>query len=255
MIESAETGKELFAGDLQGIDATIRRLEEQVTQIKAYLKSEEDALRHSQAILHAFSLQAAHIDRLANHLASHHVAHVSLSSAERSTSPPLRERSVNITKMAPKKGHRREQGSTKGEAEPTSSARASRAPRRFVTMEEFGSVSTYMRGRLTADKVNAALDELASRAESNAALVSAARKGRSLGSERKHAQWLAYRVANHELLRGQQWWVMDGDLRGGKALRMDNTGRMILTLLRHVGRLSEARIGIDGVTHLVYMLV
>ncbi len=36
---------------------------------------------------------------------------------------------------------------------------------RYITGEELTSVSSYMRGRLTADKCNAALDELAGLAE------------------------------------------------------------------------------------------
>lgn len=52
-----------------------------------------------------------------------------------------------------------------------------------------------MRGRLTADRANAALDELAEHASRNAALVAAARRGRAAGAAKQHAMWLAYSVA------------------------------------------------------------
>ena len=42
-------------------------------------------------------------------------------------------------------------------------------PNRYITGDELASVSSYMRGRLTADKCNAALDELAGLAEVGAA--------------------------------------------------------------------------------------
>ena len=52
-----------------------------------------------------------------------------------------------------------------------------------------------MRGRLTADKINAALDELVGYAEANATLVAAARKNKGAGADKRHAQWLLYNVA------------------------------------------------------------
>ena len=52
-----------------------------------------------------------------------------------------------------------------------------------------------MRGRLTADRVNAALDEMAALAEANAALVAAARRNRACGADKKHAMWIAFHVA------------------------------------------------------------
>jgi Spindle and kinetochore-associated protein 1 len=140
---------------------------------------------------------------------------------------------------------------------PVSSAAAAlplTAVRRSVTQNEFDSISPYMRGRLTAEKVNAALDELITRAESSATLVSNARRNRPLGNDRKHAQWLLYNLAPHEALKGKVW-VMEADLKSGAALRLDNTGKTILTLLRHLGRVAELRINADGATHLVYAVL
>lgn len=52
-----------------------------------------------------------------------------------------------------------------------------------------------MRGRLTPDKINAALDELAGLAEANAAMVAAARRNRATGPDKKHAMWVAFNIA------------------------------------------------------------
>ena len=41
-----------------------------------------------------------------------------------------------------------------------------------------------------------------------------------------------------EGIRGKFWFV-DSDLKGGTALKLDKTGKAILTVLRHLGRLSE----------------
>lgn len=41
-----------------------------------------------------------------------------------------------------------------------------------------------------------------------------------------------------EGIRGKFWFV-DSDLKGGSALKLDKTGKAILTVLRHLGRLTE----------------
>lgn len=69
------------------------------------------------------------------------------------------------------------------------------AHRRYISSAELESLSSYMRGRLTADRVNQSLDELAAHAARNAALVLAARRGRVAGADKRHGMWLAYSVA------------------------------------------------------------
>ena len=168
-----------------------------------------------------------------------------------------------------------------------------------------------MRGRVTADKCNAALDELAGLAEANAAMVAAARRNRATGPDKKHAMWVAFNLAvsgaglggcwglwlacfsscicapcattmrtlpaqptqpcpatpnhpplcatlaqqTHEQLKGGRSWLLESDLRTGSAVRLDKSGRTLLTLLRHLGRLQELRVQADGATHLVYILL
>ena len=153
-----------------------------------------------------------------------------------------------------------------------------------------------MRGRLTRDRINAALDELAGHAEGNAALVLAARRNRPLGADKRHAIWMLYNIevgrwwggaGRHpgrslglagcfgggapltclssafwvrrsadvrllslllllplpqcaEPLRGRPW-VLEADLKAGAHLRLDKSGKAMLTLLRHLGRLAEVR--------------
>ena len=41
-----------------------------------------------------------------------------------------------------------------------------------------------------------------------------------------------------EGIRGKFWFV-DSDLKGGTALKLDKTGKAILTVLRHLSRLTE----------------
>lgn len=43
------------------------------------------------------------------------------------------------------------------------------------------------------------------------------------------------------------YWLLDMDLKDGNALKHDKTGKAILTILRHLGRVQEVRAGGDGV--------
>jgi len=125
--------------------------------------------------------------------------------------------------------------------------------RRYITQDEFDSVSSYMKGRLTADKVNAALDELAGFAEQNAVLVLAARKNKTAGYDRKHAIWLHTNIWHHSFLKGK-FWALEADLKAGTALKLDKSGKSCLTILRHLKRIGEVRIQADGSTHIVYSI-
>lgn len=54
------------------------------------------------------------------------------------------------------------------------------------------------------------------------------------------AGWVppAAALQGREGLRGQYWFT-EAELRNGVALRPDKTGKALLTLLRHMGRVSE----------------
>ncbi len=45
-------------------------------------------------------------------------------------------------------------------------------------------------------------------------------------------------VQAKEGIRGRHWFL-ESDLKGGATLKMDKTGKAILTVLRHLGRLIE----------------
>lgn len=69
-------------------------------------------------------------------------------------------------------------------------------PRQYVSQHELDSVCSYMKGRLTIERINKAVDEMASRAESNSKLVEVARsKGGTITSEeRRHAIEVLYKI-------------------------------------------------------------
>ena len=112
--------------------------------------------------------------------------------------------------------------------------------------------------------MNAAIEEVAAYAEANLRLIGAARDSniKLSGAERKRATVLLHDVAVSSVLceanvgpavdhdanncawqtkegvKGRHWFL-DNDLKSGTSLKLDKTGKAMMTLLRHLGRLSE----------------
>ncbi|EFN57576.1 hypothetical protein CHLNCDRAFT_143235 [Chlorella variabilis] len=233
-----DTTRQLHTQDVEAIEATVRALEHKLRDIKAYVAREAAAIPQVEAVVAACQLQQHHLHHIAGHLPTY--------------LPSLRSPEVagvkENSRAAPNQAAAADGGGGGGPK------KRPPAPRRYITADELASVSSYMRGRLTADRINAALDEMAALAEGNAAMVAAARRNRATGPNKKHAMWIAFNVAPHEPLKGRSW-VLEADLRTGTAVRLDKTGKALLTLLRHLGRLQEVRVQADGATHLVYVML
>lgn len=112
-----------------------------------------------------------------------------------------------------------------------------------VTKSELEKVPKYMRGRLTADKCNEALDELARLIDERARLLqlpaSAAARLRPPQSdqyERFRAMQLAARESKTPVPRR---FVSEHDFVDSPTLRLDNTGKMLFSTLRHLGAVRE----------------
>ncbi len=74
-------------------------------------------------------------------------------------------------------------------------AQSSPLPLRYISQAELASVSSYMRGRLTIETVNSAIDDAASHAEANAKLMAATKANSVKPADRKRATTLLHCVA------------------------------------------------------------
>lgn len=158
-------------------------------------------------------------------------------------------------KTAPSPAGRRMLEQQQQESQKKQNKTQSMLERRYIDQSELDGVSSYMKGRLTVDKMNAALDELAGHAESNAELVHAAKRNKTSGVDRKHAMWLLTHIAKHPSVAGT-YFALESDLKAGNALKTDKTSKSILTVLRHLRRIKEVRIPVQGEhTHVVYTFV
>ncbi|KAL6130688.1 hypothetical protein ACLB2K_069067 [Fragaria x ananassa] len=111
----------------------------------------------------------------------------------------------------------------------------------FAEETDFESLKTqiYMRGRLTLEKVNAAINDMATYAEANYQLIAAPKK--NVAGDRWEKALEIRDIAMHDAVKGKHFFL-ETDMKG-PSLKLDNTGKAILTVLRHLGRVSETRIG------------
>ncbi|XP_043813093.1 spindle and kinetochore-associated protein 1 homolog isoform X2 [Manihot esculenta] len=134
-------------------------------------------------------------------------------------------------------------GTLKAEEEPAALPKGKKGrvspPLWYITADELDSLSSYMRGRLTLDKVNSAINDMAAYAETNAQLIGASKKK---VAENLWEKALEVRdIAMTETIKGKHFFL-ETDIKG-PTLKLDNTGKAILTVLRHLGRINETRIG------------
>ncbi|KAL4585841.1 hypothetical protein LXL04_010467 [Taraxacum kok-saghyz] len=117
----------------------------------------------------------------------------------------------------------------------------------FITANELDSLSSYMRGRLTLDKINAAINDMAVYAQANSQLITAPRKKLTESNIEKALE--IREIGMTEGVKGKHFFL-ETDIKG-PSLKLDTTGKAILTVLRHLGRLTETRIG----HHRVFILL
>ncbi|KAH7849996.1 hypothetical protein Vadar_026358 [Vaccinium darrowii] len=218
--------------DLSAVDATLKAMELQVHDIKDRLREETLAIPKAKKLIEASLRQQKKLQSMAAHVPSQLLGRVTTINQEPSRCP-LPEtsnqefglRSLNLEDepaLLPKE--------KKGRPS---------APLWYITSDELDSLSSYMRGRLTLDKVNAAINDMAAYADANAQLIAAPRKKLSENMLDKALE--LKEIGSTETVKGKHFFL-ETDVKG-PSLKLDNTGKAILTVLRHLGRISETRIG------------
>lgn len=198
----------------------MRALEHKLRDIRAYVQREAAAIPQVEAVVAACQLQQQHLQHIAGHLPTYLPSLRSpdmAGSKENSRAAPnaAAPQGMEAAAAGPKKrppaprrlacnsfDARRQQPLSPLDPalqrfqlkRPLKTHTATLPRPRYIAASELSSVSSYMRGRLTADKVNAAIDELAGLAEANAAAVASARRNRAVGPDKKRAMWLAFHV-------------------------------------------------------------
>ncbi|CAA0842688.1 Spindle and kinetochore-associated protein 1 homolog [Striga hermonthica] len=215
--------------DLSAIDAALKGMELQVQNIKNRLRDEARAVPKAKKLIEAAMVQRKKLE--------------SVSAFVPSSVP---DRCTNLNRDTDKCVQREEYKQDPGfqslkHEEPAPKEKKGRGPPPmwYITGDELNSVPPYMKQRLTLDKVNSAIGDMAAYAEANAQLIAAPRK--KLADNNLDKALELREIAMTDAVKGK-YFFLEADIKG-PSLKLDNTGRALLTVLRHLGRITETRVG------------
>ncbi|XP_027112997.1 SKA complex subunit 1 homolog [Coffea arabica] len=218
--------------DLTAIDAALKGMELQVHKIKDRLREERQAIPKAQKLIKA-SLRQQKILKGISACVPAYLPEMMTSRNQiaqncvPSVPPQCQDyQSIESLKLEEPAAPKEKKG------------RAS-APLWYITADELTSLPQYMKGRLTLDKVNAAINDMAAYADANAQLIAAPRK--KLNESTLERALELREIATSEVIKGKHFFL-ETDIKG-PTLKFDTTGKGILTVLRHLGRITEDRIG------------
>ncbi|CAN6205384.1 unnamed protein product [Urochloa humidicola] len=229
--------------DLKSVNASVTAMESQVQDIRRRLQEELDAIPKAKKLIDRSLKQQEKLQHMLANLPSGMREDVCATHLEQSSSRMLPE-CFNYSSSV----HEYNECELKIKEEPVAAPKKGRAPapRWYISTEELDSLSSYMRGRLTLEKVNIAINEVASYADANAHLVTCPKQKVSADMWDKALELRD--IAATGAVKGKPFFL-EVDIKG-PGLKLDNTGKAILTVLRHLGRIHETRIG----HHRVFLL-
>ncbi|CAF2113259.1 unnamed protein product [Brassica oleracea var. botrytis] len=221
--------------DLTAIDTALSSMELQVQSIKDRLREETEAIPKAKKLIEASLKQQEKLQRMSVYAPSHFPDKTTMLNSDINRCL-LQE---NVKKHEQSSALRSLKSEEDAPVLPKEKKGRGSPPLWHITVDELDSLSSYMRGRLTLEKVNAAINDMVSYAEANAHLISAPKQKLA---ENLWEKALKLRdIVTSGALKGKHFFL-ETDMKG-PMLKLDNTGKAILTVLRHLGRVSETRIG------------
>ncbi|KAJ6804588.1 spindle and kinetochore-associated protein 1-like protein isoform X4 [Iris pallida] len=224
--------------DLTSVDAALKSMESQIQTIKERLQEERAAIPKAKKILELSLRQQRELQHMLSHVPSAAVLEAAALHCDQNPSSS----SLDAQDYHEASALKEEPAVLPKEKKVRNSA-----PRWYVTGDELDSLSSYMRGRLTLDKINIAINEIAMHADSNFQLITVPKKKLAEDSWDKALELRD--IAMAESVKGKHFFL-ESDMKG-PGLKLDNTGKAILTVLRHLGRIQESRIGHHRVITLI----
>lgn len=216
--------------DLSAIDAALKGMELQVQKIKDRLREETQAIPKAKKLIEASIRQQKKLQEMSAFVPSYFPEKIHVMKQDPGKCW-LQEPCKEDLSFEPQK--------LKEPAAPREKKARASAPLWYITAEELNSLPQYMKGRLTLDKVNAAINDMAAYADVNFQLITAPRK--KLTDNTLERALELREIAMSESVKGKHFFL-ETDMKG-PVLKFDTTGKGILTVLRHLGRISECRIG------------
>ncbi|KAL6896722.1 hypothetical protein ACP4OV_007294 [Aristida adscensionis] len=209
--------------DLSAVDATVTAMEAKLQAIRRHLQKERDAIPKAKKLVEQSLKQQEKLQHMLANLPSGMREDVFATPLAHASSRMSSE-CLNVTSSVPKVV----EYDLKIKEEPVAAPKRGRAPapRWYISTDELDSLPSYMRGRLTLEKVNIAINEVATYADSNAQLVGGPKKKLSEDAWEKALELRD--IAATEAVRGKHFFL-EADIKG-PGLKLDHTGKAILTL-------------------------
>ncbi|KAM0853117.1 hypothetical protein ACQ4PT_051299 [Festuca glaucescens] len=158
--------------DLAAVDASVTAMEAQVQAIRRRLQEELDAIPKAKKLVEKSLKQQQKLQ--------HMLANVPSGMREDVVATPLEQSSAKMLPECFSFSTPAEflDSDFKIKDEPVAAPKKGKgaAPRWYISTEELDSLSSYMKGRLTLEKVNIAINEVATYADANAHLVACPKK-------------------------------------------------------------------------------
>ncbi|WVZ16575.1 hypothetical protein V8G54_009557 [Vigna mungo] len=231
--------------DLSAVDAAVSAMELQVKAIKDRLREETRAIPKTKKLIDASLRQQKKLQNMSLHVPYQMVDRVTVSHLETSRclfpefsgqdSGSFEALKLDEEPAAVPKGTESRNRKNLDKLNTTEEKKGRGSPPTwYITGSELDSLSS-----LTLEKVNAAINDMVSYAETNSQLIVAPKKKLA---ENHWEKALEIRdIATMEGIKGKHFFL-EADIKG-PSLKLDNTGKAILTVLRHLGRINETRIG------------
>lgn len=214
---------------LRSIDKELLELEASLDILQDQVEKERSLLEQGEALQNISSKLSERLQHVASHLPTH------LPGVEKKTkrSSEVEEETAKGTVHNPRKMPRQAKRATSA-----SNISGSEFPKlAYLTVEEFEEVPKYIKGRISYEQVNNAIDEIRKAITAKYKIM---RLPRSAMGEPVMKKYKAFKEAETPETEGEYFFI-DDDLKTYSQLKMDATGRAILTMLRHCGRLGEVR--------------
>uniref|UniRef100_A0A0D9WYV3 Spindle and kinetochore-associated protein 1 homolog n=1 Tax=Leersia perrieri TaxID=77586 RepID=A0A0D9WYV3_9ORYZ len=158
--------------DLAAVDVSVTAMEAQVQAIRRRLQEECEAIPKAKKLVDQSLKQQQRLQHMLANMPSG-MREDAFATLEQSSSKMLHQ-SLNFSSADPEVIDH----DLKIKEETTAAPKKGKgpAPRWYISTEDLDSLSSYMRGRLTLEKVNIAINEVATYADANAHLVACAKK-------------------------------------------------------------------------------
>ncbi|XP_031564580.1 spindle and kinetochore-associated protein 1-like [Actinia tenebrosa] len=212
--------------DLKSINNEVTEIEQILSKMREQLVTEKQNLDRGKALVEMVQEYRDNIKHIANNLPSH----LPNTKREASNKEQSTKHSIPINQ---------EQHSIK-RAKVTSRNGDIEVPQiPYLTVDEFGTVPKYIKGRINYQQVNDAIDEINKVIKAKYKILNLPR---SAMGEPIMKKYKAFKEAETEETKGHYFFI-ENDVKNYSNLKLDKAGRAILTIMRHCSQLKELRSG------------